>query len=169
MIEVKKRKKYFKPYTEINGKSVTIMWDYKPIFKTNINGDEIETPFGIWQEHTFNYIPELSDIKKVVLDYYNKQIDERILNGLVWNGMKIWLSSENQFNYKAAYDLAFQTNGTNLPIYFKFGDETEPVYHEFKTLDEISDFYINSINYIQSVLQQGWTEKESIDWNIFQK
>lgn len=169
MIEVKKRKKYFKPYTEINGKSVTIMWDYKPIFKTNIKGDEIETPFGIWQEHTFNYIPELSDIKKVVLDYYNKQIDERILNGLVWNGMKIWLSSENQFNYKAAYDLAFQTNGTNLPIYFKFGDETEPVYHEFKTLDEISDFYITSINYIQSVLQQGWTEKESIDWNIFQK
>ena len=30
--------------------------------------------------------------------------------------MNIWLSSENQFNYKVAYDLALQTNGANLPI-----------------------------------------------------
>ena len=169
MMEVKKRKKYFKPYNIINGKSVTIMWDYKPVFKTNLKGEEIETPFGIWQEHTFDFIPELSDIKKIVLDYYNKKIDERILSGLVWNGMKIWLSNENQFNYKAVYDLAFQTNGANLPVYFKFGDETEPVYHEFKTLEEISDFYLASINYIQNILQKGWTEKENIDWNIFKK
>ena len=41
---------------------------------------------------------------------------------MIWNNKRIWLSSENQFNYKVAYDLALQTNGANLPIIFKFGE-----------------------------------------------
>ena len=46
-----------------------------------------------------------------VYDWYNKQTDEKILSGFVWKGMKVWLSAENQFNYKAAFDLAMQTAG----------------------------------------------------------
>ena len=42
--------------------------------------------------------------------------------------MPVWLSSENQFNYKAAYDLAVQTGGATLPVTFKFGtDEVPPI------------------------------------------
>lgn len=28
----------------------------------------------------------------------------------------MWLSQENQYDYKAAYDLAFQTDGKTLPV-----------------------------------------------------
>lgn len=166
-MEVKNKKKYFKPYNKVNDKHVTIMWDYKPIFKSNAKGEEIESPLATWQEHTFNHIPTLSEIKEVITSYYNKLIDQSILSGLVWNGMKVWLSSENQFNYKVAYDLAVQTNGATLPIVFKFGDDEETVYYEFKTLEDLSNFYITSINYVQTVLKEGWNKKDEINWDIY--
>lgn len=166
-MEVKNKKKYFKPYNKVNNKHVTIMWDYKPITKINAKGEEIESPLAIWQEFTFDHIPELSEIKNVIINYYNKIIDEQILSGLEWNGMKIWLSNENQFNYKVAHDLAVQTNGASLPVIFKFGDNDSTVYYEFKTLEELSDFFISSITYVQKILQEGWKKKDNINWEIY--
>lgn len=166
-MEVKKRKTEFKPYNVINNSYVTIMWDYKPIFKTNAKGDEIETPLAFWQEYTFKKVPSLSEIKNIILDYYNQEIDKKILSGMTWKGMKIWLSSENQFNYKVAYDLAIQTNGKNLPIYFKFGDTETPIYYEFKTIEDLTDFYLSSVSYIQKILHEGWQKKDSINWELF--
>ena len=39
-----------------------------------------------------------------------------------------------------AYDLAVQTNGVSLPVTFKFGDNDNPVYYKFTTLEELTDF-----------------------------
>jgi hypothetical protein len=167
-MEVKKRKKEFQPYKLINNKYVTIMWDYKPILKINAKGDEIESPLAIWQEYTFKHIPTLSEIKDVIFKYYNEIIDKKILCGMSWKNMQVWLSTENQLNYKTAYDIAIQTNGKNLPVIFKFGDNEKQIFHEFNTIDELSDFYLTSIKYIQNTLQQGWEIKKSIKWDIFQ-
>lgn len=166
-MEVKNKKKYFKPYYKVDDKHVTIMWDYKPIIKVNAKGDQIESPLATWQEYTFNHIPTLSEIKNVIIDYYNQLIDEAILSGFTWRGMNVWLSSENQFNYKVAYDLAIQTNGSSLPVVFKFENENEVIYHEFKTVEEITDFYINCVNYVQTTLMNGWKEKDNINWEIY--
>lgn len=166
-MEIKNKKKYFKPYNKVNDKHVTIMWDYKPIFKANAKGVTVETPLATWQEHTFNHVPTLTEIKTVIIEYYNHLIDEEILSGLVWRGMPIWLSSENQFNYKVAYDLAVQTNGATLPVTFKFGNDENVVYYEFKTIEDISEFYITSINYVQRVLKEGWKKKDEINWSIY--
>jgi hypothetical protein len=162
-MQIKNRKTNFIPYKKYNDKHVVIMFDFKPVLK-----EGKETPLATWEEYRFNYVPTIDDIKKVVLNYYNKQIDNEITSGLVWNGMKIWLSSENQFNYKAAYDLAIQTNGSTLPIVFKFGDEQNTVYHEFRDIEELTDFYMSSIKHIQNTLEKGWRMKDNIDWKIFQ-
>lgn len=167
-MEVKKIKTDFKPYKVINNNYVTIMWDYKPIFKKNAKGVEIETPLAIWQEYTFKKIPTLSEIKTLILNYYNQKIDKEIISGMKWNNMEIWLSTENQFNYKVAYDLAIQTNGENLPIIFKFGNTENPIYYEFKNIEELKDFYISSVSYIQNVLQKGWKKKDNINWDLYQ-
>lgn len=167
-MEVKNKKKYFKPYNKVNDKHVTIMWDYKPIFKANAKGEEIETPLATWQEHTFDHIPTLSEIKNVIIDFYNIEIDKKIVSGLTWNDMQIWLSTENQFNYKAAYDLAVQTNGLNLPVTFKFGTNETPIYYEFSTIEELSNFYITSLTYVQNMLKEGWIKKDTINWEIYQ-
>lgn len=167
-MEVKKRKNEYRPYKKVNDKYVTIMWDYKPVSKTNAKGELIETPLAVWQEHTFTHTPTLSEIKNVITTFYNDKINKQILSGFTWNDMCVWLSTENQFNYKVAYDLAVQTNGENLPIIFKFGDDETPVYHEFKTLDELSDFYLKCIYYVQNVLNEGWKTKSLINWEEYQ-
>lgn len=72
----------------------------------------------------------------------------------------MWLSQENQYNYKAAYDLAFQTDGKTLPVTFKFGTDESPVYHTF---DELADFYTKAVKHIQEMLENGWKNKDTID------
>lgn len=157
-------KNKYRPITT-DGKTAVVMWDYQPIVDKN----GIETSNGKWQMETFKTIPSIDKIKETILSYYNSKIDEKILSGMKWNGMLVWLSSENQFNYKAAYDIAVQTNGANLPVVFKFGQTNEPQYYEFKTIEELSDFYLKSVAYIQNTLVNGWKEKDAIEWGEYEK
>lgn len=156
-------KKNYVPVRRI-GTSVTICFDYEPIVK---NG--VETDFASWMMHTFVTTPNMRGLKEYVLSSINKQVDNAILSGFKWNGVNIWLSSENQFNYKAAYDLAFQTNGASLPTVFKFGTTEEPVYYKFDTLEELTDFYTKALTYINEQLAIGWYKKDSIDWSVYEE
>ena len=125
---------------------------------TNVSFFEIE----------LTHKPTIDEVKEFVLGVENDKIDAAILSGFEWNGMKVWLSSENQFNYKAAYDLAVQTGGTSLPVTFKFGDSA-PVYHTFNTLEEISDFYTSALSYVNNTLAEGWARKDSLDWSEYER
>lgn len=109
------------------------------------------------------------EIREAVLADINARTDEKILSGFVWENNKVWLSSENQFNFKAAFDLAVQTQGETLPIKFKLGedDDANPVYHTFNTLAELQDFYTKAIDYINTCLNEGWGLKDGIDWDAY--
>lgn len=110
----------------------------------------------------------IEDIKNSVNSFYNENTKWKIISGFVWNGMNVWLSSENQFNYKAAYDLAVQSEGKSLPVVFKFGTTDNPVYHTFETLEDITDFYSSAITYINKTLADGWKKKDSLDWSEYE-
>ena len=88
---------------------------------------------GFDYRHTFNHIPTREEVAKVINDHVNDLTDKKILSGFVWNGESVWLSTENQFNFKAAFDVAVQTGGATLPIKFKLGEDEngEPVYYVF--------------------------------------
>lgn len=120
-----------------------------------------------FMEHDFDHRPSADEVKEIVLAWYNSIIDKEIVSGFVWNGLPVWLSSENQFNYKAAYDLAIQESGF-LPVTFKFGTDEEPVYHEFTTLEELTDFYTKAMKHIQDTLKSGWQKKYAFDLNLYQ-
>ena len=109
------------------------------------------------------HLPTVEEVKEIVISEVNKKVDQKILEGFVWRDMPIWLSSENQFNYKAAYDLAVQTQGMNLPSTFKFGTVDEPKYHTFETVEELQDFYTSAVRFINDTLAEGWKEKDSFD------
>ena len=111
--------------------------------------------------------PTYEYIKALVSEWYNERTKETILSGFVWRDMAVWLSSENQFNYKAAYDLAVQSEGCTLPVTFKFGTDDEPVYHTFSTVDELADFYTKAMQFIQQTQNEGWKEKDSVNWNAY--
>lgn len=116
----------------------------------------------------FKYKPTVEEIKDVITEQINTDTDAKILSGFAWRGMGVWLSTENQFNYKAAYDLAVQTNGATLPIKVKFGTDAEPVYFVFESMDDFSDFYLSSLEYVQKTLDAGWTEKDNVDYSMFE-
>lgn len=129
-----------------------IRWDYKD---------------DSFEEVTLDYKPSLEKIQDLIYDWYNKQTDKAILEGFVWKDMPIWLSSENQFNYKAAFDLAMMSEGANLPIKFKFGTTKDPIYYTFETVGDLSDFYMQAMSYINNTLDKGWQQKDSINWNKY--
>ena len=109
----------------------------------------------------------LEEIKTAVLASYNARIDEAIRSGFRWEETPVWLSAENQFNYKAAFDLAVQTNGANLPVVFKLGTDEKPVYREFTTVDELRNFYTAAMAHVQDTLAAGWKAKDEIDFGLY--
>lgn len=128
-----------------------IRWNIQP------NNDGSAT----YMEEEFNHRPTDEKIRQTIIGWYNAQTEENILSGFEWNGMKVWLSTENQFNYKAAYDLAIQTNGATLPVTFKFGTDDTPCYHTFNSIGELADFYTKAMTHIQSSLERGWNNKDA--------
>jgi len=112
----------------------------------------------------------LDIVKTAILGDINHRTDEKILSGLVWQDKPVWLSQENQFNFKAAYDMAVQTQGATLPVTFKLGEREggTPVYHTFGTMEESTDFYTAAVNHIHQSVEDGWREKDAIDWTPYE-
>lgn len=135
-----------------------IRWDFQPY------GEGVS-----FMEEDILHKPSLREVKDIILKGINTQTENAILENFEWNGIKIWLSLENQFNYKAAYDLALQTNGSSLPVVFKFGTIEEPIYYKFDNLEDLTDFYTKALMYINEQLAIGWYKKDSIDWDAYEK
>lgn len=176
MIRTRGLKSEYTSVTKISENVFYIRWNYQPetnkVHQINeLTGEEEiikqESDYATWIIEIFHYKPTLNQLKNLILDWYNKEIDRKILQGFTWNDMKIWLSTENQFNYKAAYDLAVQTNGSNLPIIFKFGTTDNPIYYTFETLEDLTNFYTSAMSYINTTLVEGWKEKDNIDWESY--
>lgn len=118
-------------------------------------------------EYIFDHLPTLEEIRACVNAYYNAETDAAIVSGFTFEDVPVWLSSENQFNFKAAFDLAVQTQGASLPVKFKFGTDGEPVYRTFTTVADLQDFYTRAIAYIQSCLEAGWVKKDAVDYSVY--
>ncbi len=117
---------------------------------------------GYDYRHTFDHVPTAKEIAEVLTTHINHYVDEKIVNGYVWQGKNVYLSLENQNNFKAAFDFAFQTQGQSLPIKFKLGEnEGVPVYHTFEDMVEFMDFYANAITHVNATLNEGWALKDA--------
>lgn len=167
----------YKPI-EKNNNFYKVRWDRQTVIEklttkneltgeTEFTGETKDTNYSNFMLEYFHKKPTEKQIQNMIIDWYNKQIDKNILSGFTWKDMSVWLSTENQFNYKAAYDLAVQTEGATLPVTFKFGTTNNPVYYTFETVTDLTDFYIQAMNYINNCLKEGWEKKDSIDWSIY--
>lgn len=125
--------------------------------------DSVDGINASYMEEEFNHKPTADEIRSIVMKWYNDRIDKEIISGFSYNGSQVWLSSENQFNYKSAYDLAVQTGGKTLPVTFKLGTDDEPVYKTFNTVDELKTFYTAAVSHIQKTLSNGWKMKDAFD------
>lgn len=115
-------------------------------------------------------------VKKAVLGDINARTDEKIVSGFVWTpegaeaGINVWLSEENQHNFSEAQRVAVMTEGASLPVKFKMGEDADgnPVYHTFTSVAELNGFYLAAVAYVQQCLDDGWAEKDAIDWSIYE-
>ena len=168
MIRITDYKEKYKQLEKENDNVYLIRWDYEDDKEIDPETRiESESPLGTWTYERLYYTPSIDAIQNMILSYMNNQIDNEILNNFVWNDHHVWLSTENQFNYKTAYDLAVQTNGASLPVTFKFGTSANPTYHKFETVEDLSDFYLKATKFISDTLQKGWNKKDSIDWSKY--
>lgn len=144
-----------------------VRWDYEVIKERDPEtGLSSDTDIAVWAEEIIYHKPEEYEMRRMINDYYNNMTTDKITHG-VWNDMAIWLSMENQQNYKAVYDLAVQTGGANLPVEFKFGTEQNPVYYHFYTIKELQEFYLAMQSHIHSCLQDGWRLKDAVDYSVY--
>lgn len=120
-----------------------------------------------WRK-VYDHKPTLDEVKADIIALIDAQTDEKILTGCLFEGNQVWLSTENQFNYKAEYDLAVQTDGSNLPYTVKLGATDNPVYKTFSTIEDFKTFYTKVLAYIKQCYTDGWTEKDNIDWTKFE-
>ena len=135
-----------------------IRWDVQP-------GDG---GTATYMEAEFAHKPTADEIRQTIIGWYNRQTGEAILSGFEYDGCIVWLSSENQFNYKAAYDLAVQTDGATLPVTFKLGTDEQPIYKVFDNLPELTAFYTQAMQHIQRMLAEGWIKKDALDLSLYE-
>lgn len=114
----------------------------------------------------YDHKPGVAELRNDIGAYINAQTDRAILTGFAWNGKPVWLSTENQNNFKAAYDIALQTDGATLPVKFKLGETADgaPVYHTFTKIEPFTDFILKAFAFINTTLNEGWAEKDGIDY-----
>lgn len=168
MLKLTNLKSKYVPLERMKSGRYKVNFGFEPYYDVDEEGNKKETELGTWTEGILPFKPSINQLKSYILDALNKEIDQKILSGMVWKDMSIWLSSENQFNYKAAYDLAVMSQGKSLPVVFKFGSTDNPAYYQFETLEDISDFYLSAMAHVNKCLDEGWKKKDSIDWSVYE-
>jgi len=114
--------------------------------------------------------PNLAIIREAIKADINAATEQKIIGGFVWNGIKVWLSDENQRNFSEAQRIAASNPEAGLPAEFKLGEDEngDPIYHTFETVEELTGFYLSAVTYIKQQLAAGWAQKDSIDWTEYE-
>lgn len=134
---------------------------------TTINYDAKENPDGTWSAISVTIETSGSvtkdDILNALIVDIDSQTDKKILSGFTWRGKSVWLSAENQRNFSEGQRAAMITNGNSLPITFKIGEDEHklPIYHEFTTVEELTEFYLQGVGFINQTLNEGWRNKDA--------
>ena len=118
----------------------------------------------------YDHKPTKAELKEDITQLIDGTTDSKILQGFRWNEVTVYLSTENQMNFKAAFDLNMQTGGLMLPVKFKLGEDAEgnAVYHTFENMEDFTDFYTSAVSYINQCLNEGWAEKDSLDMSSYE-
>lgn len=145
--------------------------------------DEPDGVNGTWYEvysiskNNLNF----QNVKNAIIADINAQTDEKILNGYEWTilhgndagkTVKVWLSAENQNNFKAFHDAVKEYPGIDaFPVTYKLAEDENgnPIYETFENMGTLSQFYLGIVSYIKQTISEGWARKDSIDWTAYEE
>lgn len=110
--------------------------------------------------------PSMDEVKAMVLERINQNVQERILCGLSYRDRMVWLSAENQRNIAMAYALAKGGDLEELPT-LKLGTDDDFEFYTFEDIEEFIEFAKSVQAHVERCLNDGRTEKESVDWSAY--
>lgn len=113
-----------------------------------------------WKEEVFDHLPSVADIKDAIFTAINDEVTQTITSGFKFKDQTVWLSTENQANYKSYFDLG-------LTPTIKIGD-SEANYYSFQTKEEFTEFYKEVVLFIQNTIKEGWDKKDAIDFSEYE-
>lgn len=148
----------YTPIKKVNGKYI-VSWGL-----TKNNNDTYT-----WKYYITNRKPTPETIKEEINTYINENVKKSIINDFTWNGMKVYLSLENQIDYKLLFDITLLQDGTNLPEVIKLKQGKETVHYSIESVEEFKDFMLSMNRHIRECLKQGRELKESIDYSEYTK
>lgn len=122
--------------------------------------------------------PTIDDVRDAIIAHIDAETDEKILCGYEWTvrhgddagkTVKVWLSSENQNNFKAKHDAAITyPDKVKFPVTYKISQDSETgnaIYEEFADIEELATFYLGGLDYIENCVNAGWRKKDAIgEW-----
>lgn len=147
-----------------------IRWDVQ----TDENGK------ATYMEEEFSHRPTADEIKKTITGWYDQQTDAAILSGYEWTvkhgpnegqTVKVWLTTENQNNYKAKHDAArMYPQRVKFPMTYKISEDVgnNAIYETFQDIDELAEFYLGGIGYIEQTVANGWKKKDAVDLSLYE-
>ena len=148
-----------------NASQVIISYDFEADGKKN----------AYWHEVYFNKNrnakPSLDQIKEAVLADIDARTDKKSEYGYTWDGKPVRLNWENRQNFKAVHDAAaMYPEQVPFPQTFKLGvdEDGEDVFHEFKSMEELAQFYLGGLAWIAQCVEEGWHKKKSMDWEPYE-
>ena len=77
----------------------------------------------------------------------------------------LYLSAENQLNFAAIE----RNKNIPYPLTLKINEQEDgtPIYYTFEDVDEFISFSQAMSLYVIETVQNGWKEKDSVDWTVF--
>ena len=109
----------------------------------------------------FDHRPTDAEIREFITEHYDAECDAECEWGMRYKGLIVYLSFENKFNFKAVFDLAARSPAKSFPLTFKFWkDENTPVYWEFRTIDELTEFYVSAMRHLMATYNKWWAKKD---------
>lgn len=115
--------------------------------------------------HVFDHKPTWDELKEVLDEAINEHTKEAIIHGFEWNGLRVWLSEENQRNYIMLEKLTSDA----YPLKVKINEDTngKPVYYTFVNEEEFAAFSKLAFQHVIDTLAAGWKEKDSLNSSTF--
>lgn len=115
--------------------------------------------------HTFCHKPTWEEVKAMLVDAINEHTKEAITHGFEWNGMRVWLSEENQRNYIMLEKLTSDA----YPLKVKVNEDTDghPIYYTFVNEEEFAAFSKLAFQHVIEILAAGWKEKDNLSPSTF--
>lgn len=109
----------------------------------------------------YDHRPTREEIQADIEALINEQVAERIREGLVYDNIHVWLSKENQLNFRST---------PTIPVRFKLGNYADgtTAYKIFETREELESFNGVVADHIARCLNEGWDEKDAVDYSVYE-